>query len=160
MAQSDYDVRVTPSLLDRLLDFDHRNTRDPVPTRAETVREMKLSVQRDLENLLNSRNSNTDLEAAFVEASRSVVTYGLPDLSSMVASPANERRLRQVIDVAIRTFEPRLTGVTSTMLPISPTDRSLRVRVEASLRLDPSPEPVSFDIVTQIPVSYRHNEQS
>ena len=160
MAKIDYDVRVTPSLLDRLIDQDHRNSRDPIQTRAETVRDMKQAVLRDLENLLNSRNANADLDAAYVEASLSVLTYGLPDLTSLITANAGEYRLRQAIDAAIRTFEPRLTNVSTSILPVAPTDRSLRVRVDASLKLDPTPEPVSFDIVTQIPVSYRSKDAS
>ena len=160
MARTDYDVRVTPSLLDRLLDADHRNSRDPMLTRAETVREMKQAVLRDLENLLNSRNAHHDLASAFVEAGQSVLTYGMPDFSTMLTRTGDDRRLRQAIDTAIRTFEPRLAGVSTSILPISPTDRSLRVRIDARLLLDPTPEPVSFDIVTQVPVAYRSKDAS
>lgn len=160
MAKNDYDVRVTPSLLDRLLDADHRNSRDPLVTRAETVREMKQAVLRDLENLLNARNAHHDLAAAFAEAGTSVLTYGMPDFTAILARSGDERRLRQAIDTAIRTFEPRLTGVSTTILPVSPTDRSLRVRIDARLLLDPTPEPVSFDIVTQIPAAFRSKDPS
>ena len=160
MARNDYDVRVTPSLLDRLLDPDPRNSRDPVVTRAETVRDMKIAVLRDLENLLNSRNAYHDLPIAFAEAGQSVVTYGLPDFSAILSRGADERRLRQTIEATIRTFEPRLTGVSATVLPVTPTDRSLRVRIDARLMLDPTPEPVSFDIVTQIPAAYRAKDAS
>jgi len=155
VAKNDYDVRVTPSLLDRLLDADHRNSRDPVLTRADTVRELKQAVLRDLEHLLNSRNPNSDLAPAFVEAGQSVVTYGLPDFTTLISSNADERRLRQGIEAAIRAFEPRLTAVNTTIMPVSPTDRSLRIRIDARLQMDPTPEPVTFDIVTQIPATYK-----
>ena len=148
MAKSEYDVRVTPSLLDRLLDSDFRNTRDVTPSRADTVRELKRAVQRDLENLLNSRNPYADLSSAFAEAGQSVVTYGLPDFSTIhVRNPNDQHRLRQMIESAIRAFEPRLGSVTAVLLPASPTDRSLRLRIDARLQMDPTPEAVSFDVI-------------
>lgn len=144
----DYEVRVTPSLLDRLLDTDPKTSRDVVPSRAETVRDLKRAVQRDLEILLNSRNPYGDLPTAFVEAGQSVLTYGLPDFSALnVASPADQNRLRQMIENTIRLFEPRLVGVAAMLQPAGETERSLRLRLEARLVMDPAPEAVSFDIV-------------
>jgi type VI secretion system protein ImpF len=145
---SDYEVRVTPSLLDRLLDLDPKSSRDVVTSRAESVRELKRAVQRDLEILLNSRNPYTDLPHAFVEAGQSVLTYGLPDFSALnVASPVDQNRLRQMIETTIRTFEPRLMGVTAILQPAPEHERSLFLRLEARLVMDPAPEAVSFDIV-------------
>lgn len=148
MAKSDYDVRVTPSLLDRLLDPDYKNPRSATPSRAESVRELKRAVQRDLENLLNSRNPYSDLPAAFTEAGQSVIAYGLPDFSALNISNLNDQyRLRQLIEGAIRAFEPRLAGVTTVLLPASAAERSLRLRIDARLLMDPSPEAVSFDVI-------------
>jgi type VI secretion system protein ImpF len=145
---SDYDVRVTPSLLDRLLDQDPKSSRDAVQSRGETVRELKRAVQRDLEILLNSRNPYADLPGAFVEASQSVLTYGLPDFSALnVMNPADQNRLRQMIETTIRTFEPRLVGVTASLQPAPDNERSLFLRLDARLVMDPAPEAVSFDIV-------------
>jgi type VI secretion system protein ImpF len=148
VSRADYDVRVTPSVLDRLLDADPKNSREIVPSRAESVRELRRAVQRDLEHLLNARNPYPDLSPAFVEAWQSVLTYGLPDFASMNASNSHDQnRLRQLIENAIRTFEPRLVGVTATFIPTSQTERSLCLRVDARLMMDPAPEQVSFDIV-------------
>ncbi len=148
MSQADYDVRVAPSLLDRLLDADYRESRDVTPPRAEAVRAFKRGVLRDLESLLNSRNPHADLPAGFVETWRSVVTYGLPDLSGFnPGSPVDQQRLRQVVEAAVRTFEPRLAAVGVTLVPASATDRSLRLRIDARLLIEPTPEAISFDVV-------------
>jgi type VI secretion system protein ImpF len=148
VSKSDYDVRVTPSLLDRLIDLDYKSSRDAMPSRAESVRELKRAVQRDLENLLNSRNPYSDLPAAFVEAGQSVVAYGLPDFSALnVSNPNDQHRLRQLIEAAIRAFEPRLVGVSTTLLPSSPVDRAMRLRIDARLLMEPAPEAVSFDVI-------------
>lgn len=140
---ADYDVRVTASLLDRLIDHDPRSPRDAPTSRAESVRELKRGVQRDLEWLLNSRNPNPDLDAAFTEVWQSVLTYGLPDFT--VANDVE--RLKHHIQSAIRTFEPRLLNPTVTLLDGPDAGKTMQIRIDARLVMDPAPEPVSFDVV-------------
>jgi type VI secretion system protein ImpF len=148
VSKTDYDVRITPSVLDRLLDEDPRAPRDVVPTRAESVRALRRAVQRDLESLLNTRNPLYDLSADFVELSQSVAAYGLPDFSGLnVGSAADQQRLRHLVEAAIRAFEPRLSGVTAALLPTVQSERLLRLRIDARLLMEPAPEPVSFDVV-------------
>jgi type VI secretion system protein ImpF len=148
LSVGDYDVRVTASLLDRLLDDDPRNSRDGLLSRPETVRRLKRAVVSDLEQLLNARNSFADLKPEFVHASRSVLTYGLADFTGLnVTTAAGERQLRDMIETAIQVFEPRLMGVSVTILPASGTDRSLRLRVDARLILEPVSEPIAFDVI-------------
>lgn len=151
MPKPDYDVRVKPSVLDRLLDPDPANPRDPVSSRAESVQNLKAAVQRDLEELLNTRSSLQALPAGFVEAPRSVWAYGLPDFSSLnISSSAGRARLQEMIENAVRHFEPRLTAVSVTLVPREPNERMLRFSVDAKLILQPSPEPVSFNMVMQL----------
>ena len=69
-------------------------------------------VRRDLEDLLNTRLTNNDVPASFVEVSSSVVTYGLPDLSSLSADTAERRaEIGRIIERVIMRFEPRLRQV-------------------------------------------------
>jgi type VI secretion system protein ImpF len=150
----DHEIRHVGSVLDRLIDLEPKSHRDVLPTRAESVRALHRAVQRDLDNLLNSRNTFVDLSPDFVEAGQSVLTYGLPDFSAlMISSPRDQNRLRQSIETTIRTFEPRLTGIVATVTPPTPTDRSIRLHVDARLVMDPSPEAVSFDIVLPLHTS-------
>jgi type VI secretion system protein ImpF len=141
---ADHEVRAVPSVLDRLIDLAPKNQRDVLPTRAESVRELRRAVRRDLDTLLNSHNTFFDLSPDFAEAGQSVLTYGLPDFSEVRNSPD---RLRRAIEAAIRTFEPRLTAVVATTGERKLTEPLLRLHVDARLVMDPSPEPVSFDIV-------------
>ena len=148
MRDTDHEIRITPAILDRLVDEAPESSRDVMPSRAETVRDYRRAVQRDLENLLNTRNPFADLAPEFVEVRRSVLAFGLPDLSAVnINSPSDQDRVRQAIKNAVEFFEPRLAGIVAEIVPPSPTDRSLRVRIDARLLLDPSPERVSFDIV-------------
>ena len=76
----EHGTRVTASLLDRLLDLQPREPYDPPDAARETIEAFRESVQRDLENLLNTKNPYHDLPAEFVEAGHSVLSYGLRDL--------------------------------------------------------------------------------
>jgi type VI secretion system protein ImpF len=144
----DHEIRVVPSVLDRLIDLEPKSSRDVLPTRAESVRALRRAVKDDLDSLLNSRNSFYDLPADFAEARQSVLTYGLPDLSALnIFSPRDRDRLRHALETTIQTFEPRLTGIVATVTPPTTADRSLRLHVDARLVMDPDPQPVSFDIV-------------
>jgi type VI secretion system protein ImpF len=53
--------------------------------------------------------------------------------------------MRHVIEEAIRLFEPRLIDVTVSLESALGAERSLHFRIDARLRVEPSPEPVSFD---------------
>jgi type VI secretion system protein ImpF len=147
----DHEIRAVPSVLDRLIDLEPKTQRDTPTTRTDSIRDLRRAVRRDLENLLNSRNTFTDLSPDFVEAGQSVLTYGLPDITAFaISGERDQNRLRQVIEVIIRTFEPRLKNINVTLTPPSSTDRSLRLHLDARLVVDPSPEPISLDIVMPV----------
>jgi type VI secretion system protein ImpF len=146
--RDEHEIRVVPSVFDRLVDDAPRDASEAMLSRVDTVREYRRSVQRDLENLLNSRNPFADLAPEFVEVRRSVIAYGLPDFSAVnLGSPHGQDQVRQSIKTTIEFFEPRLTNIVAELLPPTPTDRSLRLRIHARLTMEPSPERVSFDIV-------------
>jgi type VI secretion system protein ImpF len=88
----------------------------------------------------------------FDELNRSVYLFGLPDLSSLSMSAGGDRnRLLKGISEAINIFEPRLTQVTVSMVENPETVKTdVRLRIEALLRMDPVPEPVSFDSVVEL----------
>ena len=58
--------------------------------------------------------------------------------------------MRRCLEDAIATFEPRLRRVRVSIEPPRAHERILRFRVDALLRTDPSPEPVTFDMVLQL----------
>jgi type VI secretion system protein ImpF len=138
---------LVPSILDRLLDDDPAATREVVRSRTQQMRELKQSLRRDLENLLNTRRSWLAWPDDLTELDRSVLDYGLPDLTSAVLStPEGRERFCSTIEAAIRTFEPRLLNVRVELLDSSePLDRTLRFRIDALLRAEPAPEPIVFD---------------
>jgi type VI secretion system protein ImpF len=145
-----FEARVTPSLLDRLTDHAPGSRWEDPLGRLQALRVLKASLWRDLSALLNTKRREEEVPEQFTETNRSLLTYGLPDFSSYgIKSEAAQNRLRRAIEAAIRRFEPRLENVTVALEPTQETDRSLRFRVDAFLRVDPAPEPVSFETLLQ-----------
>ncbi len=151
MAKSEIERTVLPSLLDRLTDTDPRSSADPRMTYAESVRRFKASIQRDLEWLLNTRRIPEPVpEEWFEQLPRSVYYYGIPDITSLSRDSADSRlTLLHDVEQAIALFEPRLTDVRITVVEAEGEQfrRELRFHIEATLRMDPTPEHVVFDTV-------------
>jgi type VI secretion system protein ImpF len=153
MASSERDIYgIVPSLVDRLLDDNPDVQQEPIASRYQDVRDLRVSVARDLENLLNTRRESLDeLPPEFTDLNRSLLVYGLPEFMAFnLLDPSDLGRLRRAIESAIANFEPRLQRVRVQMEPLQPNDRAVRFRIEAMLRVDPAPEPVVFDTVLQL----------
>jgi type VI secretion system protein ImpF len=151
MSRFDNHIRITPSVLDRLIDYEPELSREPITSRSKSLRQLKDSVKRDLEQLLNTRQSGDWLSPDLKELYNSVASYGLPDFTSVaVKSPSEQSRLRSALEQAIAVFEPRLEDVTISLLPFGDFDRSLRFRIDARLRIEPAPEPITFDAMLQL----------
>jgi type VI secretion system protein ImpF len=137
---------LTPSLLDRLVDLEPRVSHEPVQYRLIDIREIKASVIRDLENLLNTRKNIQQPPPTCPEVTDSLFTYGLRDHSAEnPKSPAVRQKLRQELEKIIATFEPRLQNVSVRAEAPGKGQRALRFRISALLVIDPVSEPISFD---------------
>ena len=135
-------------LMDRLVDA-------PLPEdggRRVSVTDMRNSVSRDLENLLNTRSEGARLITdSFKECRASSLTYGILDFSSYsLLSPHDRDRIRRSLEQAISLHEGRLTRIRVTLEPQRELDRALRFRVEALMELGPENEKVQFDAVLQL----------
>jgi type VI secretion system protein ImpF len=115
--------------------------------RSASVKAFKAALKRDLEWLLNTRRIITPIPDECEELSRSVFTYGLPDITSMSKdSPESFERLARYIQSAIEMFEPRLTDVTVRLSNRnSKLLRDVHFVIDGILKLDPLPERVTFD---------------
>ena len=136
------------SILDRLI-----QNREPPPQRWEdSVELLKENLLRDLEWLLNTRETGDPATAPWPELEHSIFNYGLPDFASMSADSAKTPgRLLKAIEREVELFEPRLTHVRISLQDKRDgEERSLRFVIEATLRLDPDPELVEFDSVLEM----------
>jgi type VI secretion system protein ImpF len=152
MARGAGETTITISVLDRLIDAEPENRMENPLSRAQSVRLLKSSVRRDLEWLLNTRRIAEPPDEGLKEINRSTYVYGLPDLSSVTVSNAADRnRLVRQIVATINLFEPRLANVRLVLIETPDSaKKDVRLRIEAMLRMDPVPEPVSFDTVIEL----------
>jgi type VI secretion system protein ImpF len=152
MSRPDPDLAVTISILDRLIDLNPNGRTDPPANRSQSVRQLKASLRRDLEWLLNTRRNPDEVPETYEELFRSLYNYGLPDVTSMgLNSPRDRQRLLRSVEQTIEIFEPRLTQVRVGALDnISSGPRILRFQIEGLLKMDPAPEQVLFDTVLQL----------
>jgi type VI secretion system protein ImpF len=143
---------VQQSVIDRLIDNDPGPRVEAPPTRAQSVRDLKAAVRRDLEWLLNTRSVAVRPPEALTEVAESVYTFGLGDITSMSADdPKSRAKLRHMIERSIALFEPRLAGVQVAESAIVTRElRQMRFVIHAALKMDPSPERVSFDTVLDL----------
>lgn len=151
MPRIEADQPVLPSVLDRLLDEDPGTRREGPKTRAQMLRALKQSVRRDLENLLNTRRRCKGWPPDLEELDRSLVDYGIPDITGASLSSAHSRQqFAEILQRVIRRYEPRFQSVKVQLLEnADPLDRTLRFRIDAMLIAEPAPEPVVFDSAVQ-----------
>jgi type VI secretion system protein ImpF len=146
------DLAVEQSLLERLIDLEPKNATEQPMTRAQSVRQLKSSLRRDLEWLLNTRRTPEAVGSEFQELERSLFNYGLPDLTTLNWESTRDRSyLARMIETVLGTFEPRLKRVrVDPVGDISATQSVLRFQIEGLLDMDPAPERISFDTVLQL----------
>lgn len=143
---------VLPSLLDRLTDEAPQLPADPPVTRDASVRAFRDGVQRDLAWLLNTRRSIVPLPPGCGELARSVHEFGLPDMTTVpVGSKRGREQLVAALQDAIERFEPRLGAPRVRTIDVGKAIvPQVHFTVEATLRMDPSPEAVTFDAVLEV----------
>ncbi len=140
MSRVDPHEALVPSILDRLIPPGTVST-SPGRYDGASVEQMIESVRRDLESLLNTRQTQGDLPRYYEELTRSVFTFGVPDVS-MLSTMAMERlnEVGPLIGELIERFEPRLRDVQVILGKQDPLGREIRFQIEGRLRVEPFPE--------------------
>lgn len=143
---------VQQSLLDRLIDLDPHSAVEAPLTRQQSLRQLRASVKRQVEWILNTVRTIEEVPACCRELRKSLYFYGLPDITSITLnSSQDEQRLLHAIENAISQFETRLTRVRVTSYErMSKQRAAIQFHVEAFLMIDPAPERISFDTVLEV----------
>ena len=142
--------RFEPGLLDKLFGGDPHQ---PVPAvvRQLSLDELKVTVARHIESVLNARIAFTDerLEG-LTECKNSVLTYGLNDFAGLsLASHDDRTTICNSIQRAIERHEPRLQQVDVKFELSAQATNVLCFAIQALLVVHPATEPVSFDAMLQ-----------
>ena len=149
MADGKQQQGVMPSLLDRLIDPHSGGTEWRHGYGVEQVLDV---VRRDLEDLLNTRQTATDVPRGLPRLANSIYAFGLPDLISLNAvTPAQREEIARALESTITRYEPRLHDIRAGLV-VSEEDtkqRSVRFRIEAKVGADPAPE-VAFETVLEL----------
>ena len=143
--------KLRPSILDRLMDNDPGNNFDVDMDQHQKLKQLRNSVRRDLENLLNTRFRIIEPSDDLTELKRSLLNYGLPDLATVnVSDKTKQKEFIDHLESILIDFEPRFKTVKVNYMENSDSlDRSLRFRIDATLYADPSPEVVIFDSILE-----------
>lgn len=136
-----------PSLLDKLFSDD---VASPVRRRL-SLEELKDSVARDLESLLNARTTvDEQWGKIFPESVRSILTFGLNDFAGMSLASVHDREsICRSIGRTIARHEPRLRDVRVNLELNRHSINALFFSIKAVLVVRPAQEPVSFDAMLQ-----------
>jgi len=132
---------IVSSVLDRLIQVERHPT-----TYAASVRALKESIRRDMEDLLNTRRSSAQVFAGYPLARASVVNYGLDDLSAFkLASGDGGMQAQRAVERCLAEYEPRLRDVHVEILRSEATSREIRLHIKATIPIEPNAETVTFD---------------
>ncbi|MCX4165008.1 MULTISPECIES: type VI secretion system baseplate subunit TssE [Paraburkholderia] len=142
--------RFEPSFLDKLFDDEPHLPASPA-MRQLSLEELKATVARDVEAILNTRIALTEHELlALPECRKSVLTYGLNDFAGLsLASHYDRTFICKSIQAAIERHEPRLQQVAVTLEMSQQSTNALNFAIQALLVVHPAEEPVSFDAMLQ-----------
>lgn len=137
-----------PSMVDRLIDPDSAGT---VWRRGYSVEQMINVVRRDVEDLLNTRQTQQGIPDELVEVHHSLACYGLPDIAGFEAiSPQQQEAIGRAIESVVSKFEPRLKEVRATLTKATDgKSHNVSFRIDAKLHLEPAPE-IAFETVLEL----------
>ncbi|HEU4766452.1 MAG TPA: type VI secretion system baseplate subunit TssE [Pyrinomonadaceae bacterium] len=131
-------------LFDRLVDIGDGHEAEQ-PLRILNENQLKDSVRRELERLLNTRCSIPLHQIS--EEERSVINYGIPDFSSLSPHNADDHALiASIVGQTISAFEPRLRQVRVEAGPVFSAESALWLNISAELVVGLYSEPVSFPV--------------
>ena len=148
MSRDDSEQAMMPSILDRLIDSGSQGTSNRPWYDLGKIMD---TVQRDLNDLLNTRRTDQGLLASFPELRHSLLAYGLPELHSLAAFTSQQRgQISRVIEAAVTEFEPRLKDVRAVLLEGDDAkQQTVPFRIEARLRVEPAPD-IAFKIILEL----------
>jgi type VI secretion system protein ImpF len=146
MADRTISERLQPSLLDRLTDEDPARTSESRDQRVIDIKRLREIVQRDLSWLLNTNNAEPWIDPErHPHAARSVLNYGIIDLSGVFATRSRNDAIRASLRRSIELFEPRLRPG-SLVIELTTAKAGRDVVLAFDIRADMWAEPVPLEL--------------
>lgn len=146
MADKTLSERLQPSLLDRLTDNEPGEMNETKDARVIDISRLREIIQRDLSWLLNSTNIESSLDvAAFPNITKSVVNYGLKEVSGEFSTVERAEKIRRSITRAITEFEPRIIKGTVDVT-LNPEETGSDMMVALTIRADMWAQPLPLEL--------------
>lgn len=160
MADKTLSDRLQPSLLDRLTDRDPGVTRETRDARVIDLSRLREIIQRDLSWLLNTNNIESELDTkTYPNVARSVLNYGLREISGEYSTEERAERIRRSIAEAIARHEPRIIKG-SVDVSLSPEDNQGQMTVALNIRADMWAQPLPMELYLRSHVDVTTGEVS
>jgi type VI secretion system protein ImpF len=141
------------SILERLIDDRPREATEPRAGRDLVLARLKDALRHHLESLLNCKQV-PGRTLGHPRLEESLLGFGLPDFhAANLTSLQDQERLRRAIELAVRRFEPRLRAVSVTLSENRKLDQTIRFRIDAMLRVEPDPEPITYDSILEVGIN-------
>ncbi|PKF63485.1 type VI secretion system baseplate subunit TssE [Psychromonas sp. psych-6C06] len=149
MARIEKDKKLRPSILDRLFDDEPLHNNEQKLQHHQLVKQLRISISRDLESLLNTRYHMLQPSSDFQEVEHSIFNYGLPDLATVnIRDMEHRKKFITHLETTLKSYEPRFKSVKVAFVDNSDSvDRTLRFRIDTVIYADPIPEVVVFDSI-------------
>ena len=147
MARPTTTQALTPSILDRLIDHEPHRQVEAAASRNQVIRELRESVRRDLETLLNTRIPCVANPKKWLAEQSSIINYGIPDHSGLNLNNDEDREdFAKLIQKIILHYECRFKSVHIKVLSGDDAyDRTFRFRIDAILKVEPAVKAIVFD---------------
>ncbi len=142
---------ILTSILDRLIDEEPDRKTERFQSQQQLLINLRASVCRDLELLLNTRRPQFSWPKDWQELNTSLVAYGIPDITSKVLDNAElKKQFCKELSDTINHFETRLNNINVTFIAnTDDSDRTIHLRITALLIVEPTPEPIIFDSIIE-----------
>lgn len=146
MADKTLAERLQPSLLDRLTDHEPGAVKETRDTRVIDVVRLREIIQRDLSWLLNTSNiENTFDPDVYPNVARSVLNYGLTEVSGTYSTTERAELIRRSIERAIAAHEPRIIDG-SVDVTLTADDKGADMMVALNIRADMWAQPLPLEL--------------
>lgn len=160
MADKTLAERLQPSLLDRLTDNEPGNLKETRDARVIDISRLRDIIQRDLSWLLNTTNTEHSFDAAALpNVARSVVNYGLREVSGEFSTAERAEQIRRSIQRAISIYEPRIIDGT-VEVTLNPVDTGNDMMVALVIRAEMWAQPLPLELYLRSQVDVTTGEIS
>ncbi|NIZ15084.1 type VI secretion system baseplate subunit TssE [Phaeobacter sp. HF9A] len=146
MADKTVAERLQPSLLDRLTDDAPSERKEARDSRVIDIVRLREIIQRDLSWLLNTQNGGHYIDAErYPSAARSVLNYGLHEVTGEFTAKEKMREIRDTIRTAIQQYEPRIIEG-SVDVALVDADDTTQMTVALEIRADMWAQPMPLEL--------------